>query len=144
LPLGDSLEERCQNRTTKAMTMTMTLMRSTVVTSFRSVAFHAMSSGDNGWSLDVRLRAASGRRPGWQVVRRRALAFVGGSVHGASDVGCADWRATTQLGDVGCSRDGRRSCSGGRAGSDKVRRRRDGQRSAEAAVAEISTWGRRL
>jgi len=83
------------------MMMTTTLMRSTVVTSFRPVAFHAMSSGNNGWSLDVRLRAVSGCRPGWQVVRRRALAFVGGSVYGAGDVGCADWRATMTLGDVG-------------------------------------------
>jgi len=139
LPLGDSQEQRCQKRATKAMTMTTTRMRSTVVTSFRSVAFHAMSSGDNGWSLDDRLRAASSRRPGWQVVRRRALAFVCASVHGAGDVACVDWRASTQLGDVGSSRDGRRSCSGGRAGDEEVRRRRDGQRSAEAAVAEIST-----
>ena len=104
--------------------MTTTLMRSTVVTSFRPVAFHAMSSGNNGWSLDVRLRAVSGCRSGWQVVCRRALAFVGGSVYGAGDVWCADWRATMTLGDVGCSRDGRRSCSGG----DKVRRQRDGGR----------------
>jgi len=124
--------------------MKTTRMRSAVVTSFRQVAFHAMSSGDNGWSLGDRLQAASSRRPGWQVVRRRALAFVVGSVHGAGDVGCADWRATTQLSDVGRNRDGRRSCSGGRAGGDKVRRRRDGQRSAEAAVAEVSRWGRRL
>ena len=124
--------------------MTTTRMRSTVDTSFRSVAFHAMSSGDNGWSLDDRLRAASSRRPSWQVVRRRALAFVGVSVHGAGDVGGADWRASTQLGDVGCSRVGRGSCSGDRAGDDKVRRRRDGLRSVEAAVAEISTCGRRL
>jgi len=96
-----------------------------------------MPSGDNGWSLYDRLQAASSCRPGWQVVRRRALAVVGGSVHGAGDVGRADWRPTITLGDVGCSRDGRRSRPGSRAGGDKVRRRRDGKRSAEAAVAEV-------
>jgi len=124
--------------------MTTILICSTVVTSFRPVAFHATSSVDNGGSLGDRLRAASRCRPGWQVVRRRALAFVGGSVHGAGDVGCADWRATMKLGDVECSRVGWRSRTGGRAGGDKVRRRQDGKRSAEAAVAEVSRWGRRL
>jgi len=75
------------------------------------------------------------------VVRRRALAFVGGSVHGAGDVGCSDWRAMMKLGDVGRSRDGPRSCPGGRAGGDDVRRR-GGQRSSGAAVAEVSWWRR--
>ena len=117
--------------------MTTTRMRSTVVTSFRSVAFHAMSSVDNSWSLDDRLRAASSRRRSWQVVRRRALAFVGGSVHGAGDVGRADWRTTMAPGDVRDSRVGRTSLTGGRPGGNKVRRR---PRSAKSAVAE----GRRL
>ena len=116
--------------------MTTTRTRSTLVTSFRSVAFHAMSSV-NGWSLDERLHATSSRRQGCRAVRQRALAVIGGSSHGAGDVRRADWRATMAPGDVRDSRVGRTSLTGGRPGGNKVRRR---PRSAKAAVAE----GRRL
>ena len=114
------------------MMMTTTRMRSTVVTSFRAVAFHAMSSV-NRWSLGEWLHATSeaGDGEGCRAVRQRALAVIGGSSHGAGDIRRADWRATMALGDV---RDTR---TGGRAGGAKMRRR---PRSAKVTVAE----GRRL
>jgi len=113
--------------------MTTTRRRRTMITSFRAVAFHAMSSV-NGWSLGERLHATSRRRQGCRAVRQRALAVIGGSSHGVGDVGRADWRTTMALGDVRGSRVGRRSLTGGRAGGNKMRRR---PRSAEAAVADV-------
>jgi len=115
--------------------MMTTQMPSTLVTSFRSVAFHAMSSGDNSWSLDDRLRAALRRRPGWQVVRRRALTFVGGSVHGAVDVGGADWQASTRRPAI-CGGRGRPDI---RVGTMPVRR----ESKSQAPTAVLLWTGRR-